>query len=342
MPRNNKTHRFYWRSTSRDLCARYSIVSIPSCFALSPFCPGPFVQVWSAEYRACVPRDLLNQLIVLIPYFDGYGTQSVTCSVSRSLSTRISISVNAGQHDAQEFLRGILDNLHEATRVKCDYQRDLTAGNTSDARSTRAVRPKGRAAASSVVADIFQGYLRYFMTCLFLLLRCLLPVVDSGGVLRSEVRCSHCGNVSATEDPFFDLSFELPRDSQLRRVGTERGEQALTPQTNKGWFGTLWRYSRSYSYHCVPRSHILKRIPASSMVGLASKDLSLETCIHSFCTSEDLVKKEQYKVCRIGYSDVFVVRAVQFGCDSARNASRRSTPLNCFPYRRFLKCSVCT
>jgi len=64
---------------------------------------------------------------------------------------------------------------------------------------------------------------------------CGMNVVHS-----SEVRCVHCGNVSATEDPFYDLSFELPKDNQLRRVGTERGEHALTPQNNKGWFGALW------------------------------------------------------------------------------------------------------
>ena len=36
------------------------------------------------------------------------------------------------------------------------------------------------------------------------------------GTLLSRVECSRCGNVSTTEDPFYDLSLEIPTKQQVR------------------------------------------------------------------------------------------------------------------------------
>lgn len=38
-------------------------------------------------------------------------------------------------------------------------------------------------------------------------------------------------STSTVEEPFYDLSLELPKEVQLKRVGAERGTKALTPCT---------------------------------------------------------------------------------------------------------------
>lgn len=90
----------------------------------------------------------------------------------------------------------------------------------------------------------------------------------------SQITCSVCGNVSTVQDPFYDLSLELPKDKHLRKVEQERGQEALTPQNKSSWFG----FDNVLNY-----------------VGLKSAPLSLQTCLHSFCTSEELLKADQYK-----------------------------------------------
>jgi len=63
----------------------------------------------------------------------------------------------------------------------------------------------------------------------------------------------------------------MPKTTQLKRVSMERGKEALTPN-NSGWFGSTL-----------------------NALGITSAPLSLQTCLHSFCTSEELIKKEKYK-----------------------------------------------
>jgi len=213
---------------------------------------------WSGRYRLCVPKELLQDILLLNPFFRGYG-----------------------QHDSQEFIRTMLDQLHEAIKCKVEYEFDLRRAQQQAEKEEQeaAEREKQQAAAaaaaeqsgtdstgtapspssagkvvkkrypeSSIINDLF------------------------GGVLESSVRCSNCGFVSVTRDPFMDLQLEIPREQQLKKIGAERGSEALTPQVNRGFFSTM-----------------------GAMLGLSTPTLSLETCLHSFCTSDNLLHKDQYK-----------------------------------------------
>lgn len=50
-------------------------------------------------------------------------------------------------------------------------------------------------------------------------------------------------SVSITQDPFYDLSLEMPKDQQLKKIGQERGQEALTPQGKVSWFTTFCNYT---------------------------------------------------------------------------------------------------
>lgn len=277
---------------------------------------------WGGKYNTCAPRDIVRDIWRLNPFFRGYG-----------------------QHDAQEFIRSFLDNLHEGLKHVCEYsynpsadreaknRKDIeevaqkaaaaraaarrpststltpsttttstptsaqrqpptnapplppqntpsmdiktsvattTSGdgsviaeeqtevdNNESERKTQKVEPKKeekktkvrpRYHEHSIVSDIFQG------------------------ILHSQVRCGNCGYASTVEEPFYDLSLELPKEVQLKRVGAERGIKALTP-AKQGWFGGFMNW-----------------------VGITSPPLSLETCLHSFCTSDQLLKaRDSYR-----------------------------------------------
>jgi ubiquitin carboxyl-terminal hydrolase 20/33 len=211
---------------------------------------------WGGKFRLCVPKDLLQSILALNPYFRGYG-----------------------QHDSQEYIRSMLDQLHEAIKCKVEYEFDLrraqqqaeqeereaierekqaaaaeqNAGDTAGASPAAAASPaakvsKKRYPESSIINDLFSG------------------------VLESSVRCSNCGFVSVTRDPFMDLQLEIPKEQQLKKIGAERGSDALTPQVNRGFFSSV-----------------------GAMLGLSTPTLSLATCLHSFCTSDNLLHKDQYK-----------------------------------------------
>lgn len=226
-------------------------------------------KVWSGRYHLCVPTDVLKDVLAVNPFFRGYG-----------------------QHDAQELIRCVLDNFHEGNKLRVEYEYDLRRKLKQQAEeetrlaaerekeeeaqsSAHAARLKRHASSNgapmeeedaapaakkatppakprfpdcSVIGDLFQG------------------------TLESRVRCSACGAVSLTRDPFYDLSLEIPKDAQLKKIGVERGSEALTPQANRGFFGSISNY-----------------------LGLTSPTLSLETCLHSFCTSDSLLQKDQYK-----------------------------------------------
>lgn len=243
----------------------------------------------SQVVRAHVPRELLRAVLRINQYFRGFG-----------------------QHDAQELLRCILDTLHEALQIRCEYDylkfipgenadeekkeaetaRTMSGSDTENSQSEVSKKVAKKAAkktkesppsptppaeekqvekvegktennpekeeekksskphveASSVISDLFQGQ------------------------LLSEITCLKCGSVSVKQEPFYDLSLELPKEKTLKKVEQERGHVAASG--GGGWLGlgTVLQY-----------------------VGLMSSPIAIETCLHSFCVSEELLKGDQYK-----------------------------------------------
>jgi len=108
----------------------------------------------------CSPVAFRNQFIRFQPRFRGYD-----------------------QHDAQEFLRYLLNGLHEEV-------------NISRRRGRKAFDPP------KCCEEAWEQY------------KCIddSPLVDLiGGQLSSVITCGLCGNVSTCWDPFWDLSLPLPR-----------------------------------------------------------------------------------------------------------------------------------
>lgn len=113
-------------------------------------------KIWSGNYEVCGPRDLIRDIWTVNPAFRGYD-----------------------QQDTQEFLRCLLDSLHEALKHWVPIQ----IGNGA----TRTVE-------RSLVHDLFQG------------------------LLLSQVMCENCHNVSEVYDPFMDLSLEIPSKQQVKKA----------------------------------------------------------------------------------------------------------------------------
>jgi ubiquitin carboxyl-terminal hydrolase 20/33 len=209
---------------------------------------------WSGRYSTCTPNDLVRDIIYLNPFFRGYQ-----------------------QHDSQELIRCVLDNLHEGMKLVAEY--DYTklkggeiveeakdskgqksssphsANSENESNGTAAAdsqksssAPKKRKFESSIISDMFQG------------------------ILQSQVKCSNCSAISVVYDPFYDLSLEMPQEKQMKRIEKERGTSALTQPAKAGLFSSF-----------------------TNFIGLSSPPLSLATCLHSFCTSDRLLHGDQYK-----------------------------------------------
>lgn len=233
-------------------------------------------KVWSGSYNVCAPRDILKDITILNPFFQGYG-----------------------QHDTHEFIRCLLDNLHEAIKIvyEYDYMSPQYNGNIISVKRTQHtpnLSPRSRALSgyrgaglqpndhipaaplndiddihhhnntnktksdstpepqrkyeNSIISDIFEG------------------------LVRSQVRCSNCHAISEVCDPFYDLSLEIPKEQQIKKAANERGTHILNGSSGKSsWFGTL-----------------------TNMIGLTDTPVTLAQCLHSFSTSDDLTHADQY------------------------------------------------
>jgi len=120
--------------------------------------------MWAAQ-RAVAPNQLKLEIGRRAPYFSGYS-----------------------QHDAQEFLRYLVDGLHEGlnrVKQKVPYSEIKYPSTATPREKSRIALEWFRARQDSVMSDIFQGQ------------------------LRSTLRCNHCHFQSLSFDPFWDLSLPL-------------------------------------------------------------------------------------------------------------------------------------
>ena len=123
-----------------------------------------------------------------------------------------------------------------------------SSNSSSHSAETSAKKPVKIWPDHSIISDIFSGY------------------------LQSRIRCHQCSTISTVYDQFYDLSLEIPKESNMKRIAAERGTEAMTPQTKQSWLGSLLTYT-----------------------GLVPPPLSLETCLHAFCTSDRLIDRDQYR-----------------------------------------------
>ena len=118
----------------------------------------------------------------------------------RALDRRppLDLFADGDQHDSQEFLRYLLDNLNDdlnTVRVAPPYREEKDDFSEPERDKAERLWNQYRARTSSVVTDVFAGQ------------------------LRSAVECHACGKVSTSYDPFWDLSLPL----RAPRKGSARG-----------------------------------------------------------------------------------------------------------------------
>eukprot|EP00466_Bigelowiella_natans_P008070 jgi/Bigna1/38571/e_gw1.26.68.1 len=132
-------------------------------------------KLWSGRYLACSPKELYRDAVTLNPAFRGYG-----------------------HHDAHEFIYCVLDCIHEALMIKCEYDFDEAQkkepSSDQDGEAKEKKPKNARPTEFSIVSDLFKGK------------------------MRSDVTCPNCASVSIKGDTFLDLSLEIPQDPKLKKT----------------------------------------------------------------------------------------------------------------------------
>ena len=91
------------------------------------------------------------------------------------------------QQDAQEFLRTLIDSMHEALKKKEPISNNL---NTTKKEKEFVER--------SIISDIFRGH------------------------FISQIQCTGCNTISSVREPFYDISLDLPSSSDLYRIRNKK------------------------------------------------------------------------------------------------------------------------
>ena len=119
------------------------------------------LELWDTTHQGCVaPYDLKRQVGIVAPRFSGDN-----------------------QHDAQEFMRFLLNELHDEINRASVMGRKPPADNETLQDAVK----RYQAREDSRIHELF------------------------GGMLRSEVCCSVCHNKSVLFDPFMDLALPIPK-----------------------------------------------------------------------------------------------------------------------------------
>ncbi|KAL6063557.1 ubiquitin-specific protease doa4 [Balamuthia mandrillaris] len=228
---NNSPLAFYFRK-----CALIQLSKHRHIYRLSWHFAEFTAHLWSGKLHSYKPVDLLRDMVRVNPLFAGYG-----------------------QQDAQEFLRCIIDALHEELKevtqpsklVLFNEQEQL---NKSLERSKKRENPK--------TSQVKKKYYRSIVSDLF------------EGTLLSHVKCLRCGKSSPTLDPFYDLSVSIPSDTTLNRLIDQEQQHVPANLNNREGRGLFTRMGQ--------------------WLGLSTRTVSLMDCLRCYCMSECLTGVDRY------------------------------------------------
>ncbi|XP_054288185.1 ubiquitin carboxyl-terminal hydrolase 2 [Macrosteles quadrilineatus] len=126
--------------------------------------------IWNDRKSSVNPVHLKHAVELYAPRFSGYS-----------------------QHDAQEFLKYLLEGLHqELNRAKSVHDSDKDSNHSTTSFSATESWQTYLKTDNSKVVNIF------------------------GGLLKSVLKCTQCGFSSTVYEPFWDLSLSIPIDSSHR------------------------------------------------------------------------------------------------------------------------------
>ncbi|PJF16913.1 Doa4p [Paramicrosporidium saccamoebae] len=176
------------------------------------------------------PSRLVREVKLINPMFHGYT-----------------------QQDTMDFVRCIFERIHDEikARIPCHEHSSDADGANSRRKSERLARQeenrkngksKDHPQYRSIISDTF------------------------GGLLRSEINCLTCSNISVKDDPFYDVSVQI--------CATPEGSKPT--KTSFGYIGNLFS-------------------SLGESIGLNGKPVKLETCLAAFCAPETLEGKDRYK-----------------------------------------------
>jgi len=139
-------------------------------------------KIWQGEPYSSVSAGILKDRVSkFAPQFTGYR-----------------------QHDSQEFLRFLLDGLHE----------DLKASDNEEMHQFMQLRLDHDQVASKYKGSsaAMETYCQENLSCV---------VAAFGGQMVSQIECKTCGHQSCCYDPFLDISLPIPSTCQSKEGDTE-------------------------------------------------------------------------------------------------------------------------
>lgn len=211
--------------------------------------------MWGGRYSSLRPGEVLREIRRFNPMFGGYA-----------------------QQDSQEFMRCLLDRLHEDTKEELPrIESSPTSSGSADSgeKEKETKPPQGHDSDSngvvestpvapatppspppppnyaSIVSRIFQGY------------------------LLSRIKCLKCGKVSPTKDAFYDLSIPIPDDKMLDKVTKEIEAEGVLSNTKR------------------PSPGLFSKV--TNWLMLSNRTVTLEDCLQAFCTKEELMGADRYR-----------------------------------------------
>jgi len=170
------------------------------------------------------------------------------------------------QHDAQEFLRFLLDGLHEDLRVSIRFSPDGSLiGARNDEEMAQMLRVVGMQYAGGGYSSVIGAF---------------------GGQMVSTITCQACGQRSQCHDAFLDLSLPIPAHKHVKEADRQRVSCALSECFEE--FTAQEMLEGDDMYYC---DHCRGRSRASKQLLLVQAPPVLVVHIKRFCHSPSAREK---------------------------------------------------
>eukprot|EP00794_Sanderia_malayensis_P016099 gene16099-17720_t len=198
--------------------------------------------MWDEERERFVsPTALARSFRIAYPQFRGYS-----------------------QQDSQEFLRCLMDRLHEelkrpvmtspSMKSTCSQKSNHNRNNKKLLAGSNSAEENTATTHHSIISDVFNGR------------------------LTSSVQCSACHRISTTLENFQDLSLPIPGKDDLQQLHTHSGAtphvMSLPSETyERGWFSSIYEWLKSW---------------------VIGPQVSLQDCLAAFFAKDELKGDNMY------------------------------------------------